>query len=56
MEKTLWIPRGIRGGWRGGILSPVADGGEVGGSSRRERYPVPGTAPIDLHSIQRDVK
>jgi len=30
----------------GAVVSyPGADGGEVGGSSRRERYPVPGTAP-----------
>jgi len=27
------------------VSYPGADGGEVGGSSRRERYPVPGTAP-----------
>jgi hypothetical protein len=28
------------------VSYPGADGGAVGGSSRRERYSVPGTAPL----------
>jgi len=34
-----------RGGWHGGVI-PGAHGGVVGGSSRRERYSVPGTAAL----------
>ena len=33
------------------VSYPGADGGEVGGSSRRERCPVPGTAPQGKHSV-----
>ena len=41
------------------VSYPGADGGEVGGSSRRERYPVPGTAPragllVDVFAGIRD--
>jgi len=36
----------------GAVVSyPGADGGEVGGSSRRERYSVPGTAPWGKRSV-----
>jgi len=33
------------------VSYPGADGGEVGGSSRRERYSVPGTAPLRKRSV-----
>ena len=33
------------------VSYPGADGGEVGGSSQRERYSVPGTAPLRKRSV-----
>ena len=33
------------------VSYPGADGGAVGGSSRRERCPVPGTAPLRKNSV-----
>ena len=33
------------------VSYPGADGGEVGGSSRRERYSVPGTAPLGKRNV-----
>ena len=47
----------------GAVVSyPGADGGEVGGSSRRERYSVPGTAllcpsfsPFDVFSSVKKI-
>ena len=33
------------------VSYPGADGGEVGGSSRRERYPVPGTTPWGKRNV-----
>ena len=45
MEKSVWSLRakGVDGA---DVSYPGADGGAVGGSSRRERYSVPGTAPL----------
>ena len=63
MEKSVWRPWSKRGGWRceeehdeaiSFVRLPrrkAPRNGEVGGSSRRERYSVPGTAPLGKRSV-----
>jgi hypothetical protein len=42
---------GIKGVDGADVSYPGADGGAVGGSSRRERYSVPGTTPLGKRSL-----